>query len=366
MPKREFLQLAHTFNPAKHHIAGWMMSEKLDGIRCLWDGGISRGLLASEVPWANVEKDHRLRKPPVATGLWSRYGKVIHAPDWWLDELPEFQLDGELWMGRGSFQSTMSVTKDHVPGLGWKDVRFAVVDCPPITSVFGDGDISNTNFRKRLRGCVDWASRRLKEQPPSRIHLSFEATYRYLSQVLTESEYCYALEQEQLAFMTQAALDRVAERSEEVVSAGGEGVILRRHVSTWLPERTYNCLKLKPFEDMEGTVAGYIWGRETDKGSKLLGLMGALILRLDNGKRLELSGFTDAERAMTFHPTPSQNDTNLVLDQREPFVSAGQEVSRHWFNETFPIGSKVTFKYRELTDDGIPKEARFYRKREFV
>jgi ATP-dependent DNA ligase len=41
MAKREFLMLAH-----KHegqNILGWLYSEKLDGMRCFWDGGITRG-----------------------------------------------------------------------------------------------------------------------------------------------------------------------------------------------------------------------------------------------------------------------------------------------------------------------------------
>ncbi len=37
MATREFLQLAHTFDPAKHKVAGWMLSEKLDGTPCFWD-----------------------------------------------------------------------------------------------------------------------------------------------------------------------------------------------------------------------------------------------------------------------------------------------------------------------------------------
>lgn len=356
--KREFLQLAHPFNPAKHHIAGWFLSEKLDGLRAFWDGGISRGIPASQVPWANVEKDARLRTPPIATGLWSRYGKVIHAPDWWLDELPNFQLDGELWMGAGLFQSTVSVTKDHIPGPGWREIKYAVIDCPPLIRVFGDGEINNTNFRKRLKGCDSWVLPKQQSSPPLHIHLAFEGTYRYLKRTLVTSEYCFALEQEQLPFTTQAALNRINERLDEVLATGGEGVILRKHSSSWVPERTHNCLKLKPFNDMEGTVVGYVWGRETDKGSKLLGLMGALILKLDNGKRLELSGFTDAERGMRIL-VPGQH---INID-KEPYYNAGKEVTGYWHNPTFPIGTRVSFKYRELTNDGIPKEARFWRKR---
>ena len=42
-------------------------------------------------------------------------------------------------------------------------------------------------------------------------------------------------------------------------------------------------------------MVGFTSGRETHKGSRLLGKIGALIVDYQ-GKRLELSGLTDAER----------------------------------------------------------------------
>ena len=74
---REFLQLCEYFDPKRDEVFGWYVSEKFDGMRALWDGGITRGHVASDVPWGT--ESHRL-----STGLWSRYGKVISAPDWWL------------------------------------------------------------------------------------------------------------------------------------------------------------------------------------------------------------------------------------------------------------------------------------------
>ena len=54
MSRRELLQLAHTYKPEKHKIAGWFISEKCDGTRCFWDGGLSRGVPTDLVPWASV------------------------------------------------------------------------------------------------------------------------------------------------------------------------------------------------------------------------------------------------------------------------------------------------------------------------
>ena len=53
-PRREFLQLADRYDPRKHDVAGWFVSEKLDGTRCFWDGGLTRGLPTEQVPWASI------------------------------------------------------------------------------------------------------------------------------------------------------------------------------------------------------------------------------------------------------------------------------------------------------------------------
>jgi hypothetical protein len=154
--KREFLQLAHVLNLDKHRINGAYVSDKYDGQRALWDGGVSRGLFADQVPWANVEKDGRLTRRPVATGLWSRYGKVIFAPDYFLDALPPFMLDGELYLGPGTFQDLMTIVGTHVPGLGWKNVRLMVLDSPRPKLVFEDGIINHVNYKKTFKGILDW------------------------------------------------------------------------------------------------------------------------------------------------------------------------------------------------------------------
>ena len=100
--KQECVQLAQHYKPAKHFIGGWLMSEKLDGFRFIWDGGITRGMRADSISWANTTKD---KTPKYATGLWTRYHKPIYAPKWWLDQLPEIPLDGEGWTCRDDRQT---------------------------------------------------------------------------------------------------------------------------------------------------------------------------------------------------------------------------------------------------------------------
>ena len=97
---------------------------------------------------------------------------------------------------------------------------------------------------------------------------------------------------------------------------------------------------------------GFTSGRETNKGSRLLGKIGALIVDYQ-GKRLELAGLTDAEREFA---DPMARDWAAN--------NPGQDAPYWIEGKRFRKGQTVTFKYRELSDDGIPKEARYWRRRD--
>lgn len=78
---------------------GWWMSEKLDGVRAVWDG-------------------HKLT---------SRTGKEFAAPEWFIDRLPDdVVLDGELWEDRGMFQQTVGRVRAH--SGDWSSIKFMVFD----------------------------------------------------------------------------------------------------------------------------------------------------------------------------------------------------------------------------------------------
>src|SRR4030067_2418347 len=85
-------------------LADYWVSEKLDGVRGYWDG----------------EK------------LLTRGGERISAPGWFTAGLPKIPMDGELWVGRGKFEETVSIllqqTADHA---AWRKIRFMVFDLPP-------------------------------------------------------------------------------------------------------------------------------------------------------------------------------------------------------------------------------------------
>lgn len=358
MARREFLQLAHAFDPSKAKVEGWFVSEKLDGTRCFWDGGLTRGLPTELVPWASITDPktggHKAKIKPRATGLWSRYGNPIMAPDWFLNQLPCCPLDGELWAGRGQFQLCRSICAGDNPDPRFDKIVYAVYSSPPIASVFATGEIKNTNMVRPIDfiAIEHWIKNRLDEfdgdyryLPPGSL---FQDELKFLEAHLenTDLSVCYLHPQMQVrdAHQIDTYLDHVLDE-------GGEGVVIRDPGCIWVPKRHRGILKYKPFSDAEGTVTGFTSGRETDKGSKLLGMIGSLILNFQ-GKRLELAGLTNEERTFA---------DSAMADYAK--THPGVDMPGHFAGKHFRVGQTVTFKYRELSDDGIPKEARYWRRR---
>ena len=89
--------------------AGFLVSEKLDGVRAFWDGS-------------------RLR---------FRSGLPIAAPDWFTAGLPKVALDGELWLGRGQFDRLSGMVRKAVPiDAEWRELRYMVFDLPAAAGPF--------------------------------------------------------------------------------------------------------------------------------------------------------------------------------------------------------------------------------------
>jgi DNA ligase-1 len=222
--------------------------------------------------------------------------------------------------------------------------------------VFGDGEIKNTNFHAMIGydSVRTWVQQRMvvvenfQALPGG---LPFARELEFLGDALqTQMANVYMHQQTRLPDTAAEAQVAVERQLEKALHRGGEGLILRAPDALWLPKRVRSILKYKPFSDAEGTVVGYTSGRETDKGSKLLGLIGSLILDY-KGKRLELAGLTNEERLFATPEMASHATDNPGVDMPK------------WFEgKHFNLGAIVSFKYRELSDDGIPKEARYWRK----
>ena len=87
--------------------AGWWMSEKLDGVRAYWDG----------------------------KQFLSRLGNRYHAPDWFVEGLPDVPLDGELWLDRKKFSQTISIVKRQDKSDHWKQISYVVFDAPTLEAI---------------------------------------------------------------------------------------------------------------------------------------------------------------------------------------------------------------------------------------
>lgn len=358
MPKRQFLQLCQTYVPNKYRLNGWLVSHKLDGMRAFWDGGLTRGMTTANVPWANVEKD---KKDTIATGLWSRLGKVIYAPEDWLDQLPNMPLDGELYAGPGRFQYVMSVCKAF-NGMSWEDIQYHVFDSPPYEVIFADGEIEvrvgNQKYLRQFKNIMEWIDNR---RPKGRKLVvvnkgaDFEQVLKALHKKEIENDIVKIVKQTRLPVQTNLISESVDDALKAALDEGVEGIVLRAHYESWRPIRADYILKYKPYTDDEGFVRGYVFGN-----GKYSGMMGAMIVEW-KGKLFELSGFKDSERGLMSLEAPDDNDPYIYAQ----FIAGqfpGKRAPDNIINPTFPPGSVVTFRYNELSDNGIPTEGRFLRK----
>jgi DNA ligase-1 len=245
-------------------------------------------------------------------------------------------LDGELYSGRGKFQQVISTVKKFVPiDDEWEQIDYMVFDAPSDYMFLAPGKINNPQWTLELEDCrhLPPVEGRPDPFPYHKVLRMFElGKWELFAPALFVKQY-------RLPIQTEAAATMVISILDGTVAKGGEGLMLRKPESVWEPCRSHNLLKVKPFSDAEATVVGYVWGK-----GKLEGLMGALVVEC-MGRIFELSGFTDEERTLS-----------------QAYGMPGTSVSDDVTSNHFPRGSAVTFKYRELTDDGVPKEARYWRK----
>lgn len=345
MKNRKFLMLSHDLDVKKHRLAGNFMSEKLDGMRAVWIPQTA-GRPIDEVFFANVKKKKGKQAVAIATGLWSRYGNIIHAPEDFTIQLPlDTILDGELNFGRGGWKQTMQTVKDHVPGPDWKDVKFSIFDSPLPEQLFQDGRINDPQYQKMIHWQQAKVELGMSDDPSDSMSRIFEFTYKRLQTLGLNGPNVEVMHQELLPFNGPKALARYEEFLAEVLAAGGEGVIIRFSSSEWEPQRSNYMFRMKAELDSEAVVIGYTSGEE----GKHHGKLGSLRV-LWNNITFDLSGFTDAERELLPEYQQWAADNAKALEVNNDISGV------------FPRGTVVQFKYREITADGKPKEARFYRK----
>jgi DNA ligase-1 len=144
------------------------------------------------------------------------------------------------------------------------------------------------------------------------LDLPFEGRVEYIN-TLFATHHPFA---EAHAHVRCEGVDHLKAELQRVEGLGGEGLMLRRPGSKYEAGRSSTLLKVKTFHDAEGRVVGHEDGKGKHKGR-----LGALVVEMDNGIRFNVgTGFTDKER------------------ESPP-----------------PIGSLITYRYQELTPDGVPR-----------
>jgi DNA ligase 1 len=238
--------------------SGYLVSEKLDGVRAYWDGKTLR----------------------------FRSGNIVSAPTWFIEKLPRQALDGELWLGRGRFEELSGIVRTEQPNDdAWRETRYMIFELPDAAGTFAQ-------------------------------------RYQKIREIVRQTDWPQLQAVEHFSIGDRAVLKS---KLRQVVRERGEGLMLHRADALYVTGRNDALLKLKPILDTEAKVIGHIPGK-----GKFEGMLGALEVETPEGKRFRIgTGFSDTMR------------------KNPP-----------------PIGAMVTYQYRGLTKNGLPRFASFLRLRQ--
>ena len=218
------LPLANVYRDTVDLEAYWV-SEKLDGVRAWWDG----------------------------ESLYSRQGNRFNAPAAFVEGFPKVALDGELWMGRGTFERLSGIVRRQATRENaWRGVSYMVFDLP------GHGG-------------------------------TFDQRLAHLKELLSSAETSRIELVQQVRIANDAELMTMLDR---IVASGGEGLMLRKGDSHYRRGRSNDLLKLKLHQDAEAVVVAHLPGR-----GKYTGMLGSLVVEMPDGRRFRLgTGFSDEMR----------------------------------------------------------------------
>lgn len=182
---------------------GWLMSEKLDGVRSYWNGKL----------------------------LISRQGHPYLAPSFFTEGFPtDTSLDGELWVGRKQFQRCVSIVRrcdtDKHDFEEWKQVKYLVFDAPSLKKP----------FEERLTYIQCLAERVASPYLSAHPHRNCEGT------------------------------EHLNNELKRINDLGGEGLMLRQPGSLYECKRSRTLLKVKSFQDAEAVVIAHEPGHGKNEG----------------------------------------------------------------------------------------------------
>ncbi len=273
----------------------WLLSEKYDGFRAVWDG----------------EK------------FISKNGNVFFAPESFTKGFPKVTLDGELWAGRGEYEKGSSIIRKQSKSYenadewndAWNELQYVVFDAPGLYN--GDGlsygvkkYMASDTFEGAMSTMKGWLEGEIR-LPDEKYKSGGDMGIRKGEKPLRDIRDIDSDEYEQgdlivevkrnkprLILAPQVLIkDGSKENIErimlELVEKGAEGVMLRDPNSPYSAGRKSSIIKVKPSWTEEGRVVGYEEGLGKNEGK-----VGSLIVeRLDEpGKTFKLSGMKDSER----------------------------------------------------------------------
>lgn len=287
------------------NVQEFVMSEKLDGVRALWNG----------------------------KQLLTRNGRVIKAPACFTKHFPPFALDGELWIGRGEFEKALAlVQKDctHCPCGGdrealdssredssWGRARYYVFDVPMCGALESKAPKPQDQAHKASKQAAQGAKG---------AHCTLFERLKVLESYLASAP---TMPISLIKHEPISSEKQLFKRLQELSEQGAEGLVLRKVAAPYERTRSPNALKLKTYSDAECKVVAHNAGK-----GKYAGKLGSLTCEQETTTkgvaglmRFKIgSGFSDTER------------------QSPP-----------------PLGSIITYKFYGTTKNGFPRFAVFHR-----
>lgn len=235
-------------------IKGWLASEMLDGVRAYWDGNT----------------------------LYTRLNKPINVPSSFIAGFPPFKLDGELYTKRLDYENISSIVMASNPDpswSGWAQISYNVFDVPEASG----------GLLERLNVIKQW----LEENP------ALKSRIKIINQITIKDK------------------NELSKLFKDIISKGGEGMVLRDPVAPYTPGVSNKNLKYKSYNDAECEVTSY--------KSESTNIMRYFDCKLPNGKIMKVA-------------------TNLKQNESVP-----------------KVGEIITYTYDRIGKGGIPESPKYLR-----
>jgi len=277
----------------------WYLSEKLDGVRAIWN----------------------------TNDFLTRNNNKIEVPIWLKDLMPKDKiLDGELHCGKNTFEKINRLTSFKIPNDNlWKTITYSVFDYINIYD---------------------------KKEPFSKRYQKYQIIVQKINEKWTKHRNKYKLRlplKSPIESVVQTNLQDFSHAYQEykkIIKNNGEGVILKNPNSIYEYKRTKNMLKWKPSLDGEAKIIGYVSGSNKFKN------------RLGKYKVQLLNDSSNNHNIIEFNLSGK-----LSHDLRKSYLFKNNQIIKEPSKDlNYPlIGDIITFSFMTKTKDGVPRQAIYER-----